>query len=608
MFELQALLRRFGYASEVFAEHIPTGLQDRVRSIHDYGGSRSELLLVHHSIGYDAFDDVVDLPNDLVVVYHNVTPERYFEDQGVQRLHPSGPRAAGTARSARAVRRRRLQLQPARRCSRPGSAGSRCSRSGWTSASSPHGTGPTGRPALLRRLAVRRTVGRQQVPARAGHRVRRSTCGTSTSTPASCWSVTCPSDDYVAEVRRTAADARRRRSGSCCSARSSDGRPACGVRRSGRLRLLERARGIRGSDPRGDGRRGPGGRLRCRGRSRDDGRRRCVAPDQGARELVAATVHAVQSDPGIAASPARAPVRRASTRSGPSTPTARAAVVDRAAGYRPPLEIQVQGPFETSYSLAIMNRRLAEGLDEPPEQAVSMYATEGPGDYRPKDEDLSAHPVAARLFERSKEVPFPDVVIRQMFPPRVIDTPGGITCEYFGWEESRIPESMVRGLQPVPRRRGGDVERSSETSCATRESTSRSGWSATGSTRPIRRPRSRRPSSRTCRGFTFLHISSAFPRKGVDVLLEAYFAAFDGRERRDPDPEDLPESAQPGRGAARAAPVEPPESARRPLDRPRSRRGRDRAVSTTWPTATCIRHAARDSACPSPRRWPPVSR
>ena len=31
------------------------------------------------------------------------------------------------------------------------------------------------------------------------------------------------------------------------------------------------------------------------------------------------------------------------------------------------------------------------------------------------------------------------------------------------------------------------------------------------------------------RGFTFLHISSAFPRKGVDVLLESYFAAFDGQ-------------------------------------------------------------------------------
>ncbi len=105
--------------------------------------------------------------------------------------------------------------------------------------------------------------------------------------------------------------------------------------------------------------------------------------------------------------------------------------------------MQVQGPFETSYSLALMNRRLALGLERSPDVAVSIYATEGPGDYRPKEADLAAHPHAALLFERSMDVAFPDVVIRQMYPPRVIDTPGAITCEYFGWEESRIPQAMV---------------------------------------------------------------------------------------------------------------------------------------------------------------------
>ncbi len=37
------------------------------------------------------------------------------------------------------------------------------------------------------------------------------------------------------------------------------------------------------------------------------------------------------------------------------------------------------------------------------------------------------------------------------------------------------------------------------------------------------------PELEALKGFTFLHISSAFPRKGVDVLLEAYFDAFDSR-------------------------------------------------------------------------------
>ena len=34
-------------------------------------------------------------------------------------------------------------------------------------------------------------------------------------------------------------------------------------------------------------------------------------------------------------------------------------------------------------------------------------------------------------------------MIRQMYPPRVIDSPGAITIEYFGWEESLIPRKMA---------------------------------------------------------------------------------------------------------------------------------------------------------------------
>ena len=118
-------------------------------------------------------------------------------------------------------------------------------------------------------------------------------------------------------------------------------------------------------------------------------------------------------------------------------------VISRASGAEPPLEIQVQGPFETSYSLAAMNRRLAIELDRLPGREISIYATEGPGDYEPAVEDLKRHPRATELLQRSNDVPYPDVVIRQMYPPRVIDTPGGITCEYFGWEESRIPDAMA---------------------------------------------------------------------------------------------------------------------------------------------------------------------
>ncbi len=84
MLGLQVLLQGMGYQSEIFAEHIPTGLAGRVRSIHGYPGSEAELLLVHHSIGHDAFDRIIELPNDIATVYHNVTPEEYFANEGVR--------------------------------------------------------------------------------------------------------------------------------------------------------------------------------------------------------------------------------------------------------------------------------------------------------------------------------------------------------------------------------------------------------------------------------------------------------------------------------------------------------------------------------------------
>ncbi len=204
-------------------------------------------------------------------------------------------------------------------------------------------------------------------------------------------------------------------------------------------------------------------------------------------------------------------------------------VVDRAAGAVFPLEIQVQGPFETSYSLATMNRRLAEGLDGSPGLAVSIYATEGPGDYVPDPVDLARHPRAAALYSRSDDVPYPDVVVRQMWPPRVNDSPGAVTCEYFGWEESRIPTWMAEDFNAhldgigVTSSFVGDVLRASGVEVPI-------SVVGNGVDRPDPEATVDAPELAGRRGFTFLHVSSAFPRKGVDVLLEAYFAAFDSSD------------------------------------------------------------------------------
>jgi glycosyltransferase involved in cell wall biosynthesis len=204
-------------------------------------------------------------------------------------------------------------------------------------------------------------------------------------------------------------------------------------------------------------------------------------------------------------------------------------VIAKASGLDFPLEVQVQGPFETSYGLAIMNRKLAVALNHVPGYALSIFATEGPGDYRAQADDLTEIPDAAALYDRSTSVPYPDVVIRQMWPPRVIDSPGGITCEYFGWEESRAPQSMVdefnRHLDGIGVMSNfvGEVLRDSGVDVPVR--VVGNGVETPDPTATLTVPELER-----LRKFRFLHISSAFPRKGVDVLLKAYFSEFDGTD------------------------------------------------------------------------------
>src|SRR5262249_49826535 len=88
-----------------------------------------------------------------------------------------------------------------------------------------------------------------------------------------------------------------------------------------------------------------------------------------------------------------------------------ATVIEQARTGIRPLQVQVQGPFETSYSLAVLNRHTAVELAQRDDLDVSIYATEGPRDYTPDQADLALHPEAAELYERSASVPYPDVVL-----------------------------------------------------------------------------------------------------------------------------------------------------------------------------------------------------
>jgi glycosyltransferase involved in cell wall biosynthesis len=415
MLQLQGLLHELGMESEIYAEHIAPGLQDRIRSIHGYAGSEDELLLLHHSMGYSAFDDVVALPNDVVVVYHNVTPEQYFEDEstrlhirlGREQLKVLAHRALfGVAvsnfnrREMLAVGFRRVDVMPVRvdftelhdlsLTARTTNAADASPSTDW--------------------LYVGRVIGnkcqRDLVTAFAHYRAtfdreaRLVLVGDTRAT------------DYVdavrAEAERTGVEDHVIMVGKVSDELLRSAFAGAGVFVSmsehegfGVPILEAMAAGVPvvafGAAAVPETMSGAGVLLHTKDPA-----------------VVAATVQAVRSDPGLRQRLIERQYARIQQVESFDTRAMLKRIIARASGAAVPLEVQVQGPFETSYSLAVVNRKLALGLDQRPGLAASVYATEGPGDYEPNPSDLERHPEATALFARSRAVPFPDVVIRQM--------------------------------------------------------------------------------------------------------------------------------------------------------------------------------------------------
>ena len=188
--------------------------------------------------------------------------------------------------------------------------------------------------------------------------------------------------------------------------------------------------------------------------------------------------------------------------------------------------LQLQGPFETTYSLAIVNRQLAEALDNAGNYDVSIYGTEGLGGYPINEKALLDKPHAKTLWEKSASVNYPDITIRNMYPPRVHDVIGGLNFFAFGWEESVVPKEYIdhfnRYLSGIGTMSNYVTEKLIE--CGLKIPVRTMGLGVELSANfdslpayPLHTGKKKR----------FLHISSAFPRKGVDVLLQAYFEAFD---------------------------------------------------------------------------------
>lgn len=190
------------------------------------------------------------------------------------------------------------------------------------------------------------------------------------------------------------------------------------------------------------------------------------------------------------------------------------------------LDWRIEGPFDSSYSLALVNRNLALALKARGHN-VALHSTEGPGDFEPSQQFLQENPAIAELHARVAALPasVATVTSRMMYPPRVADMESRInTVHLYAWEESGFPQAwmedfninlqgisclsshvqkiMIDNGAAIPLRVG---------SCGVDH------WLSV-----VADPGYRVEG----KAFRFLHVSSCFPRKGVDALLVAYGQAF----------------------------------------------------------------------------------
>lgn len=185
---------------------------------------------------------------------------------------------------------------------------------------------------------------------------------------------------------------------------------------------------------------------------------------------------------------------------------------------------QIEGPFDSSYSLAIVNRELGRALAARGND-VGLRSMEGTGDFEPDASFLAANPDCAAMAQRSRDAHNPpDVALRFCYPPRVTDMPGKMRVMHsYGWEETGFPTEYVNAFNrklDLVTVLSGEVEK------ILRDNGVRIPMAVTGGgVDHLLKVKPQAPDLKMKR-FRFLHVSSCFPRKGVDALLAAYGKAF----------------------------------------------------------------------------------
>ncbi len=186
---------------------------------------------------------------------------------------------------------------------------------------------------------------------------------------------------------------------------------------------------------------------------------------------------------------------------------------------------RVEGPFDSNYSLAILNSYFIKAIFEKVKK-LTIHLTEGLGDYQPNMSYIKKDPTIYSLYKSKKKLDTNAVVLsRNLYPPRVDDMYSFLNMLHaYGWEESVFPLEWVNKFN-------------SSLQCITVMSSEvKKILIDNGVYIPIKvcglgldhinEIQEDKKFYINAKSYKILHISSCFPRKGVDILLKSYSNAF----------------------------------------------------------------------------------
>jgi glycosyltransferase involved in cell wall biosynthesis len=188
----------------------------------------------------------------------------------------------------------------------------------------------------------------------------------------------------------------------------------------------------------------------------------------------------------------------------------------------------LEGPFESDYSLAIVNLRLAQAMVRMG-VPLRLHQRDNTTDYFPAESFLQSYPDLAPLFVSDIHSASADVHSRNIYPPYTDRFRGTLRVMHnYGWEESGFPKEFVEHFN-------SGLDLATTTSEFVRRVLRDNGVTVpievignggdhilAAAAKPILRLRSG--------FFDFLHVSSCFPRKAPEVLVRAFCQEFTRRD------------------------------------------------------------------------------